>query len=146
MDLGGTAVWWSRATVKPRLTVVSLYEAGEDAPEVTAIDGDAPRPDELLRGEDFDLFSNGLSRTSGGDGPGSRLAEVVVSLAPAYLIQTPYRYFSLSDGRSATRMGGSQMPRRGRSCQRSSCLPRKCADIPARRDRLGAHCGRAQIP
>jgi hypothetical protein len=95
VDLGGTAVWWSRAPVTPRhVTVVNLYEPGEDAPGVTAIEGDALRADELLRGEDFDLvFSNSLIEHLGGHGPRSRLAEVVGSLAPAYVIQTPYRYF-----------------------------------------------------
>ena len=95
VDLGGTAVWWSRAPVMPRhVTVVNLDEAGEDCPGVTAIEGDALRADELLRGEDFDLvFSNSLIEHLGGHGPRRRLAEVVVSLAPAYLVQTPYRYF-----------------------------------------------------
>ena len=58
VDLGGTAVWWSRAPVRPRhVTVVNLHEAGEDFPGVTTIEGDALRADELLRGEDFDLVS-----------------------------------------------------------------------------------------
>ena len=95
VDLGGTAVWWSRAPVMPRhVTVVNLYEAGDDFPGVTAVEGDALHADELLRGEDFDLvFSNSLIEHLGGHGPRRRLAEVVVSLAPAYLVQTPYRYF-----------------------------------------------------
>ena len=63
-------------------------------PWCTAVEGDALRADELLRGEDFDLvFSNSLIEHLGGHGPRGRLAEVVVSLAPAYLVQTPYRYF-----------------------------------------------------
>lgn len=95
VDLGGTAVWWSRAPVTPRhVTVVNLHEAGEDAPGVTAIEGDALSADELLRGENFDLvFSNSLIEHLGGHGPRRRLAEVVASLAPSYVIQTPYRYF-----------------------------------------------------
>lgn len=95
VDLGGTAAWWSRAPVKPRhVTVVNLHEAGEDAPSLTAVEGDALRADELLRGEDFDLvFSNSLIEHLGGHGPRCRLAEVIGSLAPSYLVQTPYRYF-----------------------------------------------------
>jgi hypothetical protein len=95
VDLGGTAVWWSRAPVRPRhVTVVNLYKAGEDADGVTTIEGDALTADELLRDERFDLvFSNSLIEHLGGHGPRSRLAEVVVSLAPSYVIQTPYRYF-----------------------------------------------------
>lgn len=56
VDLGGTAVWWSRAPVRPRhVTVVNLYEAGADSPGVTTIEGNALHADELLRGEDFDF-------------------------------------------------------------------------------------------
>ena len=56
VDLGGTAVWWSRAPVRPRhVTVVNLHEAGESSPGVTAIEGDALHADELFRGENFDL-------------------------------------------------------------------------------------------
>lgn len=95
VDLGGTAVWWSRAPVRPRqVTVVNLHEPGEDSPGVTAVQGDALRADELLRGEDFDLvFSNSLIEHLGGHGARCRLAEVVASLAPSYVVQTPYRYF-----------------------------------------------------
>ncbi len=99
LDLGGTALWWSLAPVRPRhVTVVNLYEAeaGEDSPDITTIEGDALRADELLRGERFDLvFSNSLIEHLGGHSARSRLAEVVVSLGPAYVVQTPYRYFPI---------------------------------------------------
>ena len=95
VDLGGTTVWWSRAPVRPRhVTVVNLYEPGEGFAGLTAIKGDALRADELLRGEDFDLvFSNSLIEHLGGDPARRRFAEVVASLAPRYVVQTPYRYF-----------------------------------------------------
>ena len=95
VDLGGTGIFWSRAPVRPRhVTVVNLHEPGEDLPGVTAIEGDALNADELLRGQDFDLvFSNSLIEHLGGHGPRRRFADVVVSLAPSYLVQTPYRYF-----------------------------------------------------
>jgi hypothetical protein len=95
VDLGGTPIWWSRAPVRPRhVTVVNLYDAGQGLPGVTVVEGDALNADELLRGEEFDLvFSNSLIEHLGGHGPRRRLAEVVVSMAPAYLVQTPYRYF-----------------------------------------------------
>ena len=95
LDLGGTTVWWSRAPVRPRhITVVNLHEPGEGFAGLTAIQGDALRADELLRGEDFDLvFSNSLIEHLGGDPARRRFAEVVASLAPRYVVQTPYRYF-----------------------------------------------------
>ena len=45
VDLGGTAVWWSRAPVRPRhVTVVNLHEAGESSPGVTAIEATHSMP------------------------------------------------------------------------------------------------------
>ena len=95
VDLGGTSLWWSRAPVRPRhVTVVNLYEPGEGGAGVSAIEGDALRADELLRGESFDLvFSNSLIEHLGSDAARRRLADVVASLATGYLVQTPYRYF-----------------------------------------------------
>lgn len=95
VDLGGTAVWWSRAPVSPRhVTVVNLHEAGQGSRRVTAVEGDALSADDLLGDQDFDLvFSNSLIEHLGGHGARRRLAEVVASLAPAYVVQTPYRYF-----------------------------------------------------
>jgi SAM-dependent methyltransferase len=97
VDLGGTDLFWARAPVRPRhVTVVNLREAGQDSPGVTAIEGDALRADVLLRGEDFDLaFSNSLIEHLGGHGPRRQFAGVVTSLAPGYVVQTPYRYFPL---------------------------------------------------
>lgn len=97
VDLGGTGLFWARAPVRPRhVTVVNLREAAQDSPGVTAIEGDALRADVLLRGEDFDLaFSNSLIEHLGGHGPRRQFAEVVTSLAPGYVVQTPYRYFPL---------------------------------------------------
>jgi hypothetical protein len=97
VDLGGTALWWSRAPVRPRqVTVVNLYEAGGDFPGVKTIAGDALRAEKLLRGEQFDLvFSNSLIEHLGGHEPRRRFADVVASLAPRYVIQTPYRYFPI---------------------------------------------------
>ena len=95
LDLGGTSLWWSRAPIKPRqVTVVNLYEPGEAFPGVKTVEGDALRADELVRGQQFDLvFSNSLIEHLRGHGPRQRLADVVESLAPQYLVQTPYRYF-----------------------------------------------------
>ena len=169
VDLGGTAVWWSRAPIRPRhVAVVNLHEAGKSSPGVTAIEGDALHADELLRGEDFDLvFSNSLIEHLGGHGPRSRLAEVVASLAPAYLVQTPYRYFPVEphwmfpgfqflpvSARSylAPRWplghtygwGAGCLGRRGHVDR----APVRLGDallLPGGRDRLGAHSGRPQV-
>ena len=161
VDLGGTAVWGSRAPVRPRhVTVVNLNDAGQGSPGVTTVNGDALRADELLRGEDFDLvFSTSLIEHLGGHGPRRRSAEVVASMAPGYLVQTPYHYFpvephwmfpgfqflpgsarsiSLRDGRSPIPTGGSPMPRRTRSCRRTAVCLGDAPILSGGRDRLGA--------
>ena len=155
VDLGGTTVWWSRAPVRPRhVTVVNLHEPGEGFAGLTAIEGDALRADELLRGQEFDLvFSNSLIEHLGGDPARRRFAEVVASLAPRYVVQTPYRYFPVEQHwmfpgfqflpksvrsylaprcLSAIPTGGSLVPRLRRSPQ-SSCYPHPiCASISRR--------------
>jgi hypothetical protein len=95
VDLGGTATWWENAPVMPRdVTVVNLYEADDRSPRVRTVEGDALQADALLDGERFDLvFSNSLMEHLGGHAARRRFAEVVYTLAPSYLVQTPYRYF-----------------------------------------------------
>jgi SAM-dependent methyltransferase len=97
VDLGGTPLWWARAPVTPRhVTVVNLYEPGIGRAGITTVEGDALQADDLLDGERFDLvFSNSLIEHLGTEAARRRFAEVVKSLAPAYVIQTPYRYFPL---------------------------------------------------
>ena len=95
LDLGGTGIWWANAPVLPRhVTAVNLYEANFVHPTVTMIEGDALRADELVGGQTFDLvFSNSVIEHVGGHSARRRFAELARSLAPRYVIQTPYRYF-----------------------------------------------------
>jgi len=97
LDLGGTTVFWSRAPVKPKaVTVINLGAAGEGLPWVTPIEGDACDAPKLVRGETFDLvFSNSLIEHLGGHRQRSTFAEVTRSMAPHYIVQTPYRYFPI---------------------------------------------------
>lgn len=95
LDLGGTLSWWQRAPVRPaHVTIVNLERFDDDGPGITTITGDACRADELVGGQHFDLvFSNSLIEHVGGHQARSVLAQVIRSLAPRYLVQTPYRYF-----------------------------------------------------
>jgi hypothetical protein len=96
LDLGGTMRWWLRAPVRPRhVTVVNLDpDEKAEASWLTVITGDACYADKLVAGQRFDLvFSNSLIEHVGGHKARSALSHVVRSLAPRYLVQTPYRYF-----------------------------------------------------
>ena len=97
LDLGGTALWWRRAPVKPaHITLINLHEPSENEPGLVAIHGDALRAADLLPNEVFDIvFSNSLIEHLGGHGARRRFADVVTSMAPRYVIQTPYRYFPI---------------------------------------------------
>lgn len=98
LDLGGTMSWWQRGLVLPQhVTVVNLevYDHAEE-PWLTTVIGDACHADSLLAGQSFDLvFSNSLIEHVGGHSARSALADVIRSLAPRYLVQTPYRYFPI---------------------------------------------------
>jgi Methyltransferase domain len=95
LDLGGTLHWWQRAPARPNhVTIVNLDTSDADARWLTAITGDACHADELVAGQSFDLvFSNSLIEHVGGHQARSALAQVIRTLAPRYLVQTPYRYF-----------------------------------------------------
>jgi hypothetical protein len=96
LDLGGTMEWWVRAPVRPKhVTLVNLeIDEGSEAPWLTSVAGDACHADSLLAGQSFDLvFSNSLIEHVGGHSARLALAHVIRSLAPHYVVQTPYRYF-----------------------------------------------------
>jgi hypothetical protein len=97
LDLGGTADWWIRAPVRPRhVTIVNLEASGTEEPWLTPVVGDACRADSVFAGRRFDLvFSNSLIEHVGGHGARCALSHSVRSLAPRYLVQTPYRYFPM---------------------------------------------------
>jgi hypothetical protein len=97
LDLGGTAEWWIRAPVRPRhVTIVNLQASGAEEPWLTPVVGDACRAESVFAGRRFDLvFSNSLIEHVGGHGARCALSHSVRSLAPRYLVQTPYRYFPM---------------------------------------------------
>jgi hypothetical protein len=96
LDLGGTMQWWSRAPVRPRHVTMVNLEPSEEAPWLTVVTGDACYADRLVPGQSFDLvFSNSLIEHVGGHKARSALSHVIRSLAPRYMVQTPYRYFPI---------------------------------------------------
>jgi hypothetical protein len=96
LDLGGTREWWLRAPVRPRHVTVLNLDGGEQSGWLTKIEGDACHADTLLAGQSFDLvFSNSLIEHVGGHKAWSMLSQAIRSLAPRYLVQTPYRYFPI---------------------------------------------------
>jgi len=97
LDLGGTTSFWQRSPVRPKsVTVINLGAPGEGLPWVTPIKGDACDAPALVDGEIFDVvLSNSLVEHLGGHHQRVRFAEVARSMAPHYVIQTPYRYFPI---------------------------------------------------
>ncbi len=94
LDLGGTMRWWQLAPARPRHVTVVNLEAGEQPSWLRSIQGDACHADRLVAGQNFDLvFSNSLFEHVGGHKAWLALSHVIRSLAPRYLVQTPYRYF-----------------------------------------------------
>ena len=102
LDLGGTVESWRRAPLRPKdVTVLNLFEPGEsDESWLLPVTGDACRATEALRAAgaatSYDVvFSNSLLEHVGGHAQRVALAREVRALAPAYWVQTPYRYFPL---------------------------------------------------
>jgi hypothetical protein len=98
LDLGGTLLYWLRAPIRARHVTVINLDPGEKegVPWLTHITGDACYADKLVTGQRFDLvFSNSLIEHVGGHTARSALSHVIRSLAPRYMVQTPYRYFPI---------------------------------------------------
>lgn len=101
VDLGGTAESWLRSLLRPaHVTVVNLYEPGENSDRITAVTGDACDAVHVLEAavgrSRFDLaFSNSLLEHVGGHANRQRLATAIRTIAPYYWVQTPYRYFPI---------------------------------------------------
>lgn len=97
LDLGGTGPWWGRAPVRPRaVTAINLFDSDQVHPAVRMVQGNVLDAEELVRGETFDLvFSNSLIEHLGGHAERRRFAQVVRTMAPRYIVQTPYRYFPI---------------------------------------------------
>lgn len=97
LDLGGTSIFWKRAPVRPKsVVVINLGDPGQSLSWLKPIVGDAIDAPALTEGASFDLvLSNSLIEHLGGHLQRKRFAEVVRTMAPRYLVQTPYRYFPI---------------------------------------------------
>jgi hypothetical protein len=98
LDLGGSMDWWLRAPVRPdHVTIVNTDPSEEkQAPWLTCVAGDACYADRLVSSQRFDLvLSNSLIEHVGGHKARLALAQIIRSLAPRYVVQTPYRYFPI---------------------------------------------------
>jgi len=96
IDLGGSVESWRRAPVRPKhVHIVNLEEQPGDVPEWAEVDyADACALPERIRTRRYDLaFSNSVIEHVGGHEPRLRFAGAIRSLADAYWVQTPYRYF-----------------------------------------------------
>jgi hypothetical protein len=96
LDLGGTALFWTRAPVRPRrVTVINLKEPGDPVlPWLSTVLGDACAAEDLFGRDEFDLvISNSLIEHLRGHIARRRFARVAHAMAPRYVVQTPYRYF-----------------------------------------------------
>jgi hypothetical protein len=96
IDLGGSVDSWLRAPVRPRhVHVVNLEDQPTDLPEWAEVDhADACALPERIATRRYDLaFSNSVIEHVGGHERRIRFADAVRTLADAYWVQTPYRYF-----------------------------------------------------
>lgn len=96
LDLGGTAISWRVAGLRAQhVTVVNLDRPNpepDQEPWLEVIQGDAC---EGGFGK-FDLvFSNSVLEHVGGHARRQQIADVIRESAPAYWVQTPYRYFPI---------------------------------------------------
>jgi len=94
LDLGGTPIFWRVAGLRAQHVTIVNLDRPEDLPEpwMDVIQGDG-----CVGGfGKFDLvFSNSLLEHVGGHTRRQQFADVVHESAPAYWIQTPYRYFPI---------------------------------------------------
>jgi len=96
LDLGGRVESWSRAPVRPaHVHVVNLEPLPAELPPWAEADhADACElPAGILRRRYDLVFSNSVLEHVGGHERRRRMADAVRALAPAYWVQTPYRYF-----------------------------------------------------
>jgi hypothetical protein len=96
LDLGGSVESWRRAPVRPKhVHVVNLEDQPGEVPEWAEVDhGDACALPEPIATRRYDMvFSNSVIEHVGGHERRSRFADAVRGMAPAYWVQTPYRYF-----------------------------------------------------
>jgi hypothetical protein len=94
LDLGGTAISWRVAGLRAKhVTIVNLlHESEPEEPWIKLVQGDA-----CAGGfGNFDLvFSNSVLEHVGGHGRRQQFSDAVHDSAPAWWVQTPYRYFPI---------------------------------------------------
>ncbi|RKN40258.1 class I SAM-dependent methyltransferase [Micromonospora endolithica] len=98
LDLGGRVQSWAKVPVRPaHVHVVNLEPLPTDLPDWAEADhADACELPEHILGRRYDLvFSNSVLEHVGGYERRRRMAEAIRDLAPAYWVQTPYRYFPI---------------------------------------------------
>lgn len=98
LDLGGTIESWGLCPVRPaHVTLLNMGVAQGETPDwMRQLDGDATDVPAPVRDESWDLvFSNSVIEHVGGHAKRRDFAEQVRSLAPAYWVQTPNRYFPI---------------------------------------------------
>ena len=98
LDLGGTIESWGLCPVRPaHVTLLNMGVAQGETPDwMRQLDGDATDVPAPIRHESWDLvFSNSVIEHVGGHAKRRAFAEQVRSLAPAYWVQTPNRYFPI---------------------------------------------------
>jgi len=96
IDLGGSVESWRRSPVRPKhVHVVNLEEQPGEVPAWAEVDyGDACELPERIASRRYDLaFSNSVIEHVGGHERRLRFAKAIRTLADAYWVQTPYRYF-----------------------------------------------------
>lgn len=98
LDLGGTIESWGLCPVRPaHVTLLNVGVTPGETPDwMRQLDGDATDVPAPVRDESWDLvFSNSVIEHVGGHAKRRDFAEQVRSLAPAYWVQTPNRYFPI---------------------------------------------------
>ncbi|MEU4680577.1 class I SAM-dependent methyltransferase [Micromonospora sp. NPDC023737] len=98
LDLGGRVESWARVPIRPaRVHVVNLEPLPAKLPEWAEADhADACELPKAILSRRYDLvFSNSVLEHVGGHERRRRMAEAIRELAPAYWVQTPYRYFPI---------------------------------------------------
>jgi hypothetical protein len=96
IDIGGSVESWRRAPVRPKhVHVVNLERQPDELPDWAEVDyTDGCELPEHITSRRYDLvFSNSVIEHVGGHARRLRLAGSIRGLAPAYWVQTPYRYF-----------------------------------------------------
>lgn len=96
LDLGGRpSFWWSLPEHPKEVVVLNVEELDPaDQDWIRVVKGNACEPPSGLG--TFDLvFSNSTIEHVGGHSDRKRFAATTRSMAPAYWVQTPYRYFPI---------------------------------------------------